>query len=205
MPLRRLLNIDESENRARTLRATLQTDLKFEPRRRQDADFVFMAAFPRQARQIPPQLKFFYAGDLPIYATSHIYDGRPDPAKDRDLDGVNFTDMPWLLGEQTTPLRQAVEAAWPSAGGLRRLQALGADAYQLIPYLTLLRGSSYEEFAGATGRLTVGNDNRVRRTPLWARFSKGAPVPLAQASAPVPMPVPMPVPSPASTPASTPQ
>ncbi len=190
VPLRRLLNIDESENRARALRAALQTDLKFEPRRRQDVDFIFMAAFPRQARQIPSQLKFFYAGDLPIYATSHIYQGRPDLVKDRDLDGVSFTDIPWLLDDDTSPLRQAVEAAWPNAGSLRRLQALGADAYQLIPYLDLLRGSSHEEFSGASGRLTVGNDNRVRRTPLWARFSKGEPKRLALTTSPAPAPAP---------------
>lgn len=183
-PLRRLLDIDASENRARALRAALQTDLKFEPRRRQDADFIFMAAFPRQARQIPPQLKFFYAGDLPIYATSHIYEGRPDPDKDRDLDGVSFTDIPWLLDDQAQPLRDAVEQAWPGQAASRRLAALGADAYRLIPYLDLLRNSPQEAFPGATGRLTLDADNRIRRAPLWARFRKGEPTALAPAAAP---------------------
>ncbi|MEK7323345.1 MAG: penicillin-binding protein activator [Pseudomonadota bacterium] len=174
-PLRRLLNIDASENRARALRAALQTDLKSEPRRRQDADFVFMAAFPRQARQIPSQLKFFYAGDLPVYTTSHIYEGRADPGQDRDLDGVSFTDIPWLLDDQALPLRDAVEQAWPGQAGLRRLAALGADAFRLIPYLDSLRSSPYEEFSGATGRLTLDANNRIHRAPLWARFSKGVP------------------------------
>ena len=186
-PLRHLLNIAASESRARALRTALQTDLKFEPQRREDADFIFMAAFPRQARQIPPQLKFFYAGDLPIYATSHIYEGRPDPDKDRDLDGVMFADMPWLLKkEENDPLRSAVNQAWPNQAGLRRLYALGVDAYRLAPYLKLAHIGSNDAVDGATGRLTIDNDHRVHRTLMWARFSRGEPVALAAEPAPAP-------------------
>ncbi len=180
-PLRRLLDIDASEARARTLRSVLQTSIKFEVRRRHDADFIFMLAFPRQARQIPPQLKFQYAGDLPIYATSHIFDGRLDRAKDRDLDGVTFTDIPWLLTPQQFPLRAKTRKLWPeSADQYARLYALGVDAYRLIPYLDTLRASPYEEFPGATGRLVIDNNNRIRRTLLWARFSGGRPRLLSQ-------------------------
>jgi uncharacterized protein len=174
--LRKLLNIDDSEARARALRNTLQTDIKFEAWRRHDADFIFMLAFPRQARQIPPQLKFLYAGDLPIYATSHIFDGRLDRAKDRDLDGVIFTDIPWLLTPQQFPLRGKTRELWPeTADQYARLYALGRDAYNLIPDLDTLRASPYEEFPGATGRLIINDFNRIRRILLWARFSGGLP------------------------------
>jgi outer membrane PBP1 activator LpoA protein len=195
-PLRRLLNIDASEARARELRTLLQTDIKFEPRRRHDADFIFMLAFPREARQIPPQLKFLYAGDLPIYATSHVFDGRADPVKDRDLDGVTFTDIPWLLTSRQFPLRDRIRQLWPdTADAYARLYALGVDAYRLIPYLDKLRASPYEEFPGATGRLVIDNNNRIRRILLWARFSGGTPrlQPLA-AAAPQDGPAASPVP-----------
>ena len=185
-PLRRLLNIDASEARAKALRAALQTDIKFEPRRRQDADLIFMAAFPRQARQIPAQLKFFYAGDLPLYATSHIYDGIADAGKDRDLDGILFPDMPWLLDQDSDPLRAAIEQAWPEQTGLQRLYALGVDAYRLAPRLMSASRAPQGEIAGATGRLLVGPDHRVRRTLLWARFNKGEPVPLPAVPTPIP-------------------
>lgn len=178
-PLRRLLNIDDSERRARELRALLQADLKFEPSRRGDADMIFMAGFPRPARQIPPLLKFFYAGDLPVYATSHIYEGRADPAKDRDLDGVMFADMPWLLDQPPAPLRDAVEQAWPRQDGLQRLYALGADAYRLPSFLAEAAAGSGAEFAGATGRLRLDAERRVHRTLEWARFRGGEPSPLA--------------------------
>lgn len=184
-PLRQLLNIDASENRAKNLRAALQTAIKFEAWRRHDADFIFMAAFPRQARQIPPQLKFFYAGDLPIYTTSHAFEGRQDPTKDRDLDGVMFTDIPWLLTPQQFPLRDKIHQLWPeSADQYARLYALGVDAYRLIPYLDSLRASPYEEFPGATGRLIMDKNNRIRRALLWARFSGGIPRLLQQTATP---------------------
>jgi uncharacterized protein len=186
-PLRRLLNIDASENRAKALRAVLQTPIKFEAWRRHDADFIFMAAFPHQARQIPPQLKFLYAGDLPVYATSHIFDGRRDATKDRDLDGVTFTDIPWLLTPQQFPLNDRIRQLWPeTADQYARLYALGVDAYRLIPELDSLRASPYQEFPGATGRLVIDKNNRVRRTLLWARFVGGLPrlIPQTATSAP---------------------
>jgi outer membrane PBP1 activator LpoA protein len=186
-PLRRLLNIGASEQRARALRAVLHTRFKFEAWRRHDADFIFMAAFPRQARQIPPQLKFLYAGDLPVYATSHIFDGHRDATKDRDLDGVTFTDIPWLLTPQKFPLRDRIRQLWPeTADQYARLYALGVDAYRLIPDLDSLRASPYQEFPGATGRLVIDRNNRIRRTLLWAKFVGGVPrlIPPTATSAP---------------------
>jgi outer membrane PBP1 activator LpoA protein len=185
--LRRLLNINASVERAKALRATLRTPIKFEPSRRHDADFIFMAAFPNQARQIPPQLKFFYAGDLPIYSTSHIFSGHPDAAKDRDLDGVMFTDIPWLLTPRQFPLRDKIKQLWPeTAERYARLYALGVDAYRLIPDLDALRASPYQEFPGATGRLVIDNNNRIRRTLLWAKFENGRPKLLPQTATPAP-------------------
>lgn len=183
-PLGHLLNIDASEARARALRSTLQTDIKFEAWRRHDVDFIFMAAFPRQARQIPPQLKFLYAGDLPIYTTSHAYAGRIDQSKDRDLDGVMFIDIPWLLKPKQFPLRDQTRSLWPdTADQFARLYALGADAYDIIPYLQALRNSPFEEYPGATGRLVMEKNNRIRRTLSWARFSGGIPRLLSQSAA----------------------
>lgn len=183
-PLRQLLNIDASRDRAKALRSTLKTTIKFEVWRRHDADFIFMVAFPRQARQIPPQLKFLYAGDLPVYATSHVFDGRRDANKDRDLDGVTFTDIPWLLTPRQFPLHSEIQHLWPeTAGQYARLYALGIDAYRLIPNLDSLRASPYQEFPGATGRLVIDMNNRIRRTLLWARFSGGVPHLIPQTAA----------------------
>ncbi len=172
--IKRLLDLDESAQRHAELERLLQRSLQFEPYRRQDADFIFMAAFPRQARLLRPQLKFHYAGELPVYSTSHIYNGRSDPAADRDVDGVIFCDIPWVLAGDTDPVRKDIERLWPDAPGqYLRLYALGADAYDIIPMLNTLRLFPYERFDGHTGTLQLGDDNHVFRQLRWARFSNG--------------------------------
>jgi len=175
-----LLNLDESRQRHKQLQRILQTTLEFEPRRRQDSDFVFMAAFPRQARLLRPQLKFHYASRLPVYATSHIYTGHIDKNADRDMDGVSFTDIPWVLTDRRTPLplKQKVMALWPkSVKQYTRFYALGIDAYDIIPSLSTMKNYRYERYHGQTGILHLGINNRIFRKMSWARFKKGVPVP----------------------------
>ncbi|MDE2089122.1 MAG: penicillin-binding protein activator, partial [Gammaproteobacteria bacterium] len=142
------------------------------------ADFVFMAAFPRQARLIRPQMRFYNAGKLPVYATSEAYAGRVDRQADLDLDGVTFCDMPWTLstGTGSDPLRKQIARLWPqSPSQYTRLYALGVDAYNLIPYLQLLHDEPYQRYSGETGELYMNAQNRIHRTLLWARFSAGVP------------------------------
>ncbi|OYV78265.1 MAG: hypothetical protein B7Z66_01615 [Chromatiales bacterium 21-64-14] len=178
-PIRRLLNLDESRARYRALRSLLQRKLEFEPRRRKDVDFIFMAAFPRDARLLRPQLKFHHASDLPVYATSHIYSGTPDADADRDLDGTRFCDMPWTLAETPAQqdIRQELTTLWPDQSArLPRLNALGIDAYRIIPQLDAMRSNPFARFEGATGSLALDPDGRVHRDLLWARFQDGLPV-----------------------------
>jgi len=177
-PVRKLLNIDESDARYRSLRKVLGGDIKQEARRRQDVDFVFMAAFPRQARQLRPQLEFHQAQDLPVYSTSHIFSGIVDPEADRDINGVVFGDMPWVLepGRNGAQLRREVGALWSnSMSAFMRLYAFGADAYSLVKELGTLRAQQYAEFNGVTGKLSLNENNRINRRLVWARFKKGTP------------------------------
>ena len=177
-PVRKLLNIDESDARYRSLRKVLGGDINKEARRRQDVDFVFMAAFPRQARQLRPQLEFYRAQDLPVYSTSHIYSGIADPAADRDIDGVVFGDMPWVLepARSDAQLRREVGELWSnSMSAFMRLYAFGADAYSLVKELGTLRAQQYTEFNGVTGKLSLNEDNRINRRLVWAQFNKGIP------------------------------
>ncbi|MCP4040689.1 MAG: penicillin-binding protein activator, partial [Gammaproteobacteria bacterium] len=176
-----LLNVDASKARALKLKRFLKQDLKYEPRRRSDVDFVFMAAFPKQARQIRPQLMFHHASDLPVYATSHIYPGTSNPREDRDLNGVMFADMPWILKPKDTAaeLQKQIKTNWPEAvTTYNRLFALGVDAYQLVPYLRRMRGNRYASFSGVTGRLLLDERNLVQRELQWAKFRGGKALPV---------------------------
>ena len=53
-----------------------------------------------------------------------------------------------------------------------RLVPLGVDAYNLVSKLSKLRGTAYK---GATGKLTLGTDNRINRELFCAEFDKGDP------------------------------
>jgi outer membrane PBP1 activator LpoA protein len=175
--LQHLLNIDASKERRNRLRRLLNRRVEFEPRRRQDVDFVFMAALPRQARLIAPQLDFFQAGDLPLYATSHVYTGNVDKQADQDMAGVVFCDLPWVLDEEHPPeIKTLLERLRPDEmKRYTRFFALGVDAHGLIPYLGYLRANPGAHYTGVTGELSMDAQGRIHRGLNWARFAKGEP------------------------------
>jgi len=183
VPIKLLLNIDESEQRFRALRQTVNTKLEFEPRRRKDVDFIFMAAFSRQGRLLRPQLRFHRASDIPVYATSHVYTGSLNPDMDRDMNGVKFSDMPWTLqgATQANQLKSQIAKTWPKASQRYvRFFALGVDAFNIIPEINRLRRSKFGTFQGETGVLFLDVNNRFQRRLLWAQFQKGKPKILAE-------------------------
>ncbi len=146
---------------------------------RPDAAFVFVAAGGASARLIVPQLKFNYAGDVPVYSTSDSFEA--ESRANADLDGLFFPDMPWMVSTDATTgqIRDAVRGAWPArTARLDRLYAFGFDAYRLVPALqaNTLGGSS--ELAGVTGKLHLDDHNRIRRDLDWAQVRNGVPAAL---------------------------
>jgi outer membrane PBP1 activator LpoA protein len=143
---------------------------------RADAAFIFVAGTPSAARQILPQLKFHYAGDVPVYSTSESFE--PDPGANSDLEGLLFPDMPWMVGTDavTDQIRDSVRAAWPARTARRdRLYAFGFDAYRLVPTLRSKSPAQANAIAGVTGRLHVDEHNRIRRELDWAQIRNGEP------------------------------
>lgn len=184
-PIIKVANLDESRQRRNDLKRILGGELEYEPRRRQDADFVFVAARPGPGRILRPQLQFHRLGDMPVYASSHIFSGRIDPAADRDLNGLEFADMPWLINEgrpvaeedeAPATSREAFEQLWQGRlDRYRRLYAMGMDSYQLLSFLPRLNDDKSREFAGNTGMLSLNELAQIQRRLLWARFSGGRP------------------------------
>lgn len=176
--IRALLNLDASKAREQRLTRLLGRSLEFEPRRRQDVDFIFLLATPVQARLIRPQLSFYRASRLPVYSTSHVYSTRHDPARDADMNGLLFCDMPWTLETDAgwQHLQQALAGHWPAESErYSRLQALGIDAWRITPLLSQLGGSLFLAFPGVTGKLSLDNEQRIHRTLRWAQFRNGLP------------------------------
>ena len=175
------LGVLDSRERARDITRIIGRKVESEPRRRQDIDLVFMAAFPADARQLMPQLAFHHGADLPVYATSHVWSGVPDPTNDRDLDGVVFGDMPWLAAPTASDrlLREQLDDALAGpVPALLRLYAFGADAYRLATGLRRIAGERSASIHGHTGRLSLDAGHRISRGLAWTRFVDGVPAPL---------------------------
>lgn len=170
-----VLGISVSRDRAIQVERTIGLNVEFEPRRRQDAQAIVMVAEPAIARQFNPLFAFYFGGDLPVYSPSIIYEGTPDAARDRDLNEVRFTDIPWVLDQQNA-LRDEASGALPGTRGqVGRLFAMGADAWELSKRLPLLKQVENAKIDGQTGTLTMTREGEIHRDQLWAQFHSGTP------------------------------
>lgn len=136
---------------------------------------VFISMLPQQARLLVPQIKLAGYATLPIFATSHIFGGLTNPGMDRDLDGVEFCDAPWLFDAVVgLPHHADVANSLESARGAgARLFAMGMDAYALVPYLDWMGQHRDAYLPGATGQLSNDGSGRIQRLLTWARFADG--------------------------------
>jgi outer membrane PBP1 activator LpoA protein len=173
-----LMGLAGSVTRYQRMRANIGVPLQFDPRRRQDVDFIFLAADGAAGRLLKSQLKFHYSGDLPVYSTSSIYamDGRSNA----DLNGIRFADTPWIIAPQSwiRYLPDMFREYWPEERRLGRLHAMGYDAYHLVAPLFAARDGTMPEVDGATGMLYLDGSGRIHRRLAWAEFRSGVPVPL---------------------------
>ncbi len=178
------LNVDRSEARTAELRRTLNLPLHGEPRRRHDVDVILLAGFPANARQIMPQLRYFRAEAIPVFATSHVYGGGTTMQNDPDLDGITFGDMPWLFGLADRDSFNLVRRSFAERSeGYARLYGLGIDAYRLLPHLGRMSYQPGLRVPGVTGELWMDGNGVVHRALAWLRFVDGLPTLIDHAGA----------------------
>ena len=139
---------------------------------------IFVAVAPETARLLLPQIRVARLTQ-PVFATTQVYAGFPNPL-DRDLDGVQFPDAPWLYDAQPgLPSRASLARDLPAAGGRgARLFAFGMDAELLSPYFVWLQRHPNSYVPGATGQLSVDARSHVQRTPIWVHFVHGVATPV---------------------------
>ena len=168
------LLINQSHEREKLLKAHLAGSgnrIKFEPRRRQDVDAIVLFALPKDGRQIIPTLAFHYAADLPVYASHHIYQGPTNTTRDRDLEKVIFTELPWLIEQPS--IQQQISQQWPDRERYTRLFAIGVDAYRLFPRLEQLQNFTGSSVDGVTGVLQMNSQGRIVTQSSWGQFRAG--------------------------------
>ncbi len=145
--------------KGRTTYRTLPSGLRVavQPRRRNDADLIVMMSSPIEGRQIIPALDYYFAKDIPVYATRHVYADLQFNKDDSDMKGVRFTAIPWAFIKSEKDSR-----------GL--LHAMGMDAFLLQESLGLLIDQGFLQ--GMTGRLTMQPDQRIERRTDWGVFNE---------------------------------
>lgn len=141
-----------------------------------EVDALFLAARAPAARLLKPQLAALSNFDgVPVVATSLVLAGGGDPRQDRELDGVEYPELPWMLdGREGLPDPAAVgrEVA-SSRGAATRLFAFGHDAWLLVAWADHLGADPEASVRGTTGELRLDGFGLVQRRPAWAVFSGG--------------------------------
>jgi uncharacterized protein len=138
-------------------------------------DAVFLALRPTQARLAVPQLRIFGIINVPTFATSSINAVDDDERLDRDLNGIEFAEVPWVVADLPgLPNRSELARQLDSARGpAARLFAFGLDAYRLLVDPSLQQGGMHLD--GATGRIEVDAFGEARRVPGFATFRNQRP------------------------------
>src|SRR5690606_29874824 len=147
-------------------------------------DAVLIALRGSEARVVVPQLFAAGLGDRLRIATSQLAAGTGDATEDVALDGIVFVSEAWTAADlRGLPSPEALAEQLPSTRGpAARLFAFGHDAWLLSAHLQHLATHPEASVAGATGRLSLDRDGRVRRIPSWATFSRGLTVPVRDAT-----------------------
>ncbi len=171
-PIGRLLKTGASNRRARNLQARLGQNLSFQPRRRRDADLVFVVARAPQGQLLVPQLRYNYSGDLPIFANRNIFDREhPD---NQDLDGVEIPALPMLARQHVQVSHGQINEELLSAADLNvALFAMGYDSFKLA--LALYDGSGVlaGEIHGLTGTIYRSPGGSLERKLAWTQIVDG--------------------------------
>jgi outer membrane PBP1 activator LpoA protein len=166
------LDIPQSELRKREVEGIVGGTVEFAPHRRDDIDMVLVIGRPQQARSILPTLAFHYAGDIPAFALSRSFSGINAPQLDDDIEGLHFTEIPWMLNAQQ-PLRQLIAANIAGSQSYLRLYALGVDSFTLLAQLPELAGHTGMRIDGQTGALTLSPQRIVLRELPFAQIRNG--------------------------------
>lgn len=137
-------------------------------------DALFLAT-PALARQVQPALTYYHS-TLPLYSLSSAWDPTADISGQKDLDGLHFCDLPWMLDADRRPEQQVLyESSKRPAAGYDRLYAFGADAWTMTRnWPSLLQG---EPMALRSGVIQIDNTQRLRRIPSCAEVRNGIALP----------------------------
>ena len=176
-----ILQTNYSQLREKQLSTLLKQKFVFTPRKRHDANGIFLLTTPSLAKQVKPLLNFYYAGQLPVFSTSLIYNGYQQVGENHDLDGIYFNDMPWVITDSpfTQSLKSSIQRLWPQNFlQYSRLYAVGIDSFTLGMNFTRLLYLPDFPIQGVTGNLFLNGQHEIMQELVQAKFTRGRAVKL---------------------------
>lgn len=171
-----LLEVNQSKARIKQIESIVDAKLHIETRSRSDIDAIYIIADATQARLLKPSFDVnisTFASRIPIYASSRSHDIKEDQSDKKDLAGMYFSEIPWMLPltGDSQALREQFDLIWSDNSTLeQQLFAMGFDAVQLIPQLRQLKFIPGKALPGLTGSLSVNKSAHIERRLKWAQY-----------------------------------
>ena len=152
------MQVEASETRKKDLSRIIGEPVEFLARARQDLDAVVALTNQLEAQALLPALRFHFAGELPVYATSQASIGNALA----ELAGIHMTEMP--INAHPTPEQRQLQLAFDlQSDPLIELYALGFDAYRLANWLPVWSPDHEITVPAAAGVLQLEGPGAFRR------------------------------------------
>ncbi|TLU66709.1 penicillin-binding protein activator [Thalassotalea litorea] len=170
------LDVNLSKERIFLMRNRMNENLKAEPRNRRDIDMIYIFASADDARLLKPYVDVNispFAQAIPIFASSRSHNINRDKNTSRDLNGLTFTEIPWLLPNEARDKQLAEQAQqlWPTTTSvMQRLYAMGIDSMNLVDKVQLMAQNPAQRHNGETGTLQMDSDRIISRSLSWGKY-----------------------------------
>jgi len=171
-----LLEVDQSKERIKVVKSLFRQEVESETRSRSDVDVIYILGDATETRLIKPYLDVnvsTFAERIPLYASSKSHSKQIDRTDKGDLDGLYFTELPWMLEGQIKQhnLRQQYERLWPENADInQRLFAMTYDATSMLGSVKQLSMVAGKRFNGISGELSIASNGHVTRSLDWAQY-----------------------------------
>lgn len=169
--VKQLLLVSESQQRKKRIEQLLDKSVNSIDRSRLDLDYVYYIGHLEDALQIRPSLDFYFAESIPMLASNTINNTTlGSKAKAQDAERILFSEVPALI--KPNPILNRIKSK-VSNNILKRLQAMGADAYMLANRYRVFRHLPNAKMSANTGVLTMDSYGVFRKRPELVWYKSG--------------------------------
>lgn len=143
-----------------------------------NVDAAYIVATPAEIALIKPMIAMRTGSrsSAQLYASSRSSQGVNGPDFRLEMEGLQFSEIPLLSGDNPSLQQQALSAVHNDYS-LARLYAMGIDAWSLANHFSQIREVPGFEFRGNTGTLSANTDCVIDRKLNWLQFAQGQIVP----------------------------